>query len=250
MHTGFFKILLLMLFLSAAAVMHAQDTKEVMAVELKSGQVVYGTILFQSADVVVIQSVSGDKMQYQQTDLDNIRQATENEWQQEEVKTDKANNLGVMLQIKGGACHVAQYNTVGMMDAELIIGHRHIMGKNIFAGVGFGYRSLFIPQNQVGFIPLFAHLEMNIGDKRFVPAIGMEVGYAFGTTSLLKGGAMAEISFGGQYTISNRTAFYIGVFGMLQQTRTNLIQTIDGTDFSMYGNTTILGGGVKLGLLF
>lgn len=235
-----------------AGFVFAQETAEMQVLELQSGEVKCGTVVFQSADVVVMETEAGEKFQYPAAEVRQIRAATDADLQQDTgwmpVKQTPA--FGMIVAGQGGLCSVPQHGATGFVDLHMILGVRNLLPENIFLGAGFGYTKIFVPDNPSRFIPLFLHLNTSFQKKRFSPDFSLGAGYMFRVDGDMGSGLFSELSVGGRYCINSRTAFHIGAFFRVQQTTADLRRVIENETFGYEGNASIFGGGIRVALSF
>ena len=235
-----------------AGFVFAQETAGLQALQLQSGEVKCGTVVFQSDDVIVIETETGEKFQYPAAEVETIREATEADLQQETdwLPVEQNPAFGMIVAGQGGLCSVPQQGATGFVDLHMVLGVRNLLPENIFLGIGSGYTKIFIQDNPSRFIPLFLHLNTSFQKKRFSPDFSLGAGYMFKVDGDMGGGLFSELSVGGRYRINGRTAFHIGAFFRVQQTTAGIERVIENETFGYEGNASIFGGGIRVALSF
>ena len=246
------RIIPIALLLLLAPLLPAQDAGEVQALELLSGEVKCGTIVFRSAEVVVIQTETGAKFQYPAAEISDIRPATEADLRPETLEeTDRPQPaFGMIAAAQLGLCGVPNQGLNGFADLRLMLGVRHLFPERIYLGLGTGITRIFITDNPSQFIPLFLHMNTHFRSRQLSPDFSLSAGYMFRASGEHGGGLFTELAAGIKYRTGSRTDLHFGAFFRAQQTRTTLAQEINHTTYGYEGNAAILGGGIRLALSF
>ena len=198
----------------------------------------------QNDDVVIIRNAEGARFQYPRADVQEILKedvpaVDEKTQESEEQDSSTTKRVSVILEIGGGA-----------VSADLIIGSHHIGERHIFIGGGLGYHGLFFKGEKLNFLPIQATLRMPFIEATHAPVFGVALGYGIALSKDYTGGLYAGIEFGYRYQINAKTALAVVAFAQFQQAKVNVVETIDGIEFTNKTGRNFLTPGIKLSLYF
>lgn len=243
------KILFLTVLCLASLCAHAET------IILRTGARLIGTIIMQNDDVVIIRNAEGARFQYPRADVQEILKedvpaVDEKTQESEEQESSTTKRVSVILEIGGGAAINPNEATGGAVSADLIIGSHHIGERHIFIGGGLGYHGLFFKGEKLNFLPIQATLRMPFIEATHAPVFGVALGYGIALSKDYTGGLYAGIEFGYRYQINAKTALAVVTFAQFQQAKVNVVETIDGIEFTNKTGRNFLTPGIKLSLYF
>lgn len=213
---------------------------------LESGAHVEGEILLQNEEVVIIKKKDGTRYQYPRNEIRTIQQELSSDIaistktkQQQQIKK----SVAIRVQAHGGAVYLPQKGWGGQIGADLVIGTKNIRNTPILLGGSIGYRGKLFSGNNYSFIPLQAVVSMPLTIHQHAPHIGMSIGYGFSTSKTTNGGICLGVSTGWTYRINSNTSILLSCYADWQQTQTEIIETLNGEDYTNFvGNYFITIG--------
>lgn len=242
------RILFLTALCLAFACAHAET------IVLRTGARVTGTILVQNDDVVIIRDAGGARFQYPRAEVQEILAVEEQpveekvEEAEPEVKTTK--RVSALLELSGGAAINPNDAAGGAVGVDLIIGSHHIGNRHILIGGGLGYHGLFFKGEKLHFLPIQAAFRMPFIEATHAPVFGLAIGYGIAMSKNYTGGLYAGIDFGYRYQINAKSALAVVVFAQFQQAKVNVVETIEGVEFTNKTGRNFVTPGIKLALYF
>ena len=203
-------------------------------VVLNSGQRIDGEIILQNEEVVIIKKKDGTRYQYPRYDILSIQQATPSSSDTVAVQSVsvKSKAVAVCAQLHGGAVYLPHEGWGGQVGADLLIGTKEIAGVPIFVGGSFGYRANIFSETNYSFLPLQAVVSMPLTSKQHAPYLGMSIGYGFSVDKTTIGGLCLSVSTGWMYHINANTSLLLSGFAEWQNARTEIIETLDGQNYT------------------
>ena len=252
-HTDTIIIMKKLLFLIALCVASLYAHAE--TIILRTGARVVGSIVFQNDDVVIVRNAEGARFQYPRADVEEILKedvpAEEEKTQEEDEQTVKTSKrVSALLEISGGAAVNPQDAVGGGVGVDLIIGSHHIGSRHILIGAGIGYHGLFFDGLKCHFLPIQVALRMPIIEAAHAPVFGASIGYGIAMGKSYKGGLYAGLDLGYRYQISEKSAVAIVAFVQFQQAKVDVIETIEGVEFTNKAGRNLVTPGIKLALYF
>ena len=222
---------------------------------LHTGTRVKGVIVFQNEEVVIIRDENGARFQYPRADVEAILEddptEIKEEVQEEEIGTSK--KVSIQLQISCGLASQPTEKIGAAYDADLFVGSHHIGSKHIFVGLGVGYHGLYLgPGETYNFLPVQAALRMPLTEQRHAPTFGVAVGYGIALNKEKKyiGGAHADLDFGYRCQLNEKTAIELTAFAQFQQTTLNVVETVEGVEFTNRSGRSLIGTGLRFSVFF
>ena len=212
---------------------------------LKTGKTVYGTIMAQTDDVLMVQTRDGARYQFLRNDILSIDEETLTDTVAVvTTTTNETRPVALRVSVSGGAALCPQEAAGGMVTAEVQIGTRTLAGKNLFLGASVGYSGAFL-HPAAHFIPLQAVVACPIplSANGNCPEIGFSLGYSFAARSG-HGGMTGALSAGYRMLFNGTTSLTIGGIARFQQTARERTETIDDIGYAHSVGTMLwLAGG-------
>lgn len=227
------------------------------AVTLRSGEIVFGNIIFQTEDILLLKTESGQRFQYQMSEVADIQDGLVTNQSEETKKETTKKKVGISLHIAGGGGLLPSYHSGGSMSADVFVGACNVFDKHIFIGGGIGYEAFFMPaaNNQdittYSFIPLQIRFSTPFMQTRHAPAIGMSVGYGFSPKGIEKSGLAASLDFGYRCQISEKNALFAGLTAAIQQSKIDeYTETIEKQEYKFSSIQSLWKIGAKVAIQF
>lgn len=247
------KLFTLLLLLLLQLPLFAQTaTSKDRAILLQSGKVVYGTILFQSNEVVIIKTPEGDRFQYPISDIAEIKPWDNTADPPLEPSVPKeASPVAMQLSLFGGATYLSTMEWAPSMQASLMVGTRSLMDKLLLGGT-IGLSAAFAEQTTYAFLPLSLHAATNRFDKKTAPYFALDLGYGFSLANRVKGGLYCKLGVGTQFRLTPKSSLRLSAQASLQQAKTDNRITVGDPpqNITYYGDFTLLQLGVGVAILF
>ncbi len=251
MRNRLFHIALTLMFTLSICAQNPNEHPELYKLQLKTGETIYGGITYETTNILIIQTITGDKLQYPKSAVNTLTpiKATKAERITNRQKYNYP-NFGLKVRIQGGISSALLKKSGGFFDANMNFMYQHIGSRNRIAiGPGVGYQRIFTAATPIDLIPLYVHTELT-NHKTIAPYATLDLGYAFGLRTEAQGGLMAQLGTGVKFTINPRNRIHLGIFAKVQQVKTEVSTTIDGETFYHLGNKGLVLGGVSFGFVF
>lgn len=227
-------------------------------VTLKTGAKVYGTVVFQNEEVVILKDASGARYQYPRADVESVSEdakTSEAATPTEAIKQQTGQKKVMLgLELAGGVATWPTDTTGGYMAVNLLIGSRRIGTRRMLIGGGVGYLGEYLGGEKYNFMPLQVALRMPIIEGKHAPLFGAGIGYAVGLSKDYKGGIYAGFDLGYLYTSNKGSSIYVGADLHFLQASVNRPQVITAEESSTIYTGRVgrnfLNAGLKLGFFF
>ncbi len=241
-------------------IMFALPAMAGVVVTLRSGEKVAGEVLFQNNDVIVIKTTEGQRFQYPMTEVSNIAEGEA--VQEEEDDSDSritrgGKKVGIALHLAGGGGIVPAYATGGNFGANIYIGACNLFGRHVFVGGGLGADMYFLPSvitegktDSYYFIPVQARFSAPLLQTEHAPALGFAIGYGFSTKGISKSGISASADAGWRWQMSEKSALFAGLTAGVQQTKMDVVETIEEAEYTSTVTRVLWKVGVKMAIQF
>ena len=221
-------------------------------VVLHSGQQIKGEILLNNDEVIIVRKKDGLRYQIPKAEVQSIYNETirKSTADTTNVATKK---VAIRLTATGGLAYIPHQGWGGMTEENLMIGTYNLLDKQIFLGGSVGFRGVFRGINQYTWIPLqiITYLPIStIPTTKHRPLIGASFGYAFSTNKQADGGLCAGIECGYWCRINNRSSLSIALTTQWQQTRIDVIETIQQVEYTNRIGCNLIGIGLKANIQF
>jgi len=235
---------------------------QVMVVEdkitLNSGEIYVGKIILKTNDMIMLTTKNGTRYQFQLSEVKKIENSlnsniSKNERTDDNESTLNSSNFGGIVELTGGVSSAKYcFGSAPNTQLSLIFGNRHLLGQNLFLGVGIGFNNTSIAPSSksIGFLPVFVRIQNTLTKKRTTPYIGIDAGYAFALNKEFGGGALVKLSVGISHKINHKTIFFVGIYAGIQSFSGTLTEVFESNSYSYFAETTMKNGGVKIGLQF
>ena len=241
------KYILLIIALALSSISRAE------VIVLNSGAHIAGEILLQNEEVVIIKKKDGARYQYPRTEVASILEETEESATTTETQntdTENARKLALTFQVYTGAVYFAHEGWGGQIGADLMMGSKTIAGTPLFIGGSIGYRAKILADKTYSFIPLQVVLAMPLVKKQHSPHISVSMGYGFLTDKTYKGGLCLSASAGWSYQFNTNSSLLLGAYADLQQTKTNVTETINNQEYTSFKASSFVSIGATIGIKF
>lgn len=241
------KYILLIIALVLSSISRAE------VIVLNSGAHIAGEILLQNEEVVIIKKKDGARYQYPRTEVASILEETEESATTTETQntdTENARKLALTFQVYTGAVYFAHEGWGGQIGTDLMMGSKTIAGTPLFIGGSIGYRAKILADKTYSFIPLQVVLAMPLVKKQHSPHISVSMGYGFLTDKTYKGGLCLSASAGWSYQFNTNSSLLLGVYADLQQTKTNVTETINNQEYTSFKASSFVSIGATIGIKF
>ena len=249
------------LFYIVLLVLLAMPATADVAIKLKSGQTVTGTIVFQNDEVVVVKSAEGQRFQYPMSEVADIAETETVKEEEEKPRDDgQTKRVGFSLHLSGGGGIVPDCPAGGHFGATVYIGASNLFDKQVFVGGGVGADLFFMPAASQAsakaaagtyiFIPLQVRFSAPFMQTKHAPAAGCSVGYGFCTRGIERGGVSASADLGWRCRFSQKSALFAGLTAGVQQTKIDITETIDNADYTTASVRCLWKVGAKIALQF
>lgn len=240
------KYILLIIALALSSISRAE------VIVLNSGAHIAGEILLQNEEVVIIKKKDGARYQYPRTEVASILEETAESATTETQNTDTENarKLALTFQVYTGAVYFAHEGWGGQIGTDLMMGSKTIAGTPLFIGGSIGYRAKILADKTYSFIPLQVVLAMPLVKKQHSPHISVSMGYGFLTDKTYKGGLCLSASAGWSYQFNTNSSLLLGAYADLQQTKTNVTETINNQEYTSFKASSFVSIGATIGIKF
>lgn len=241
------KYILLIIALVLSSISRAE------VIVLNSGAHIAGEILLQNEEVVIIKKKDGARYQYPRTEVASILEETEESATTTETQntdTENARKLALTFQVYTGAVYLAHEGWGGQIGTDLMMGSKTIAGTPLFIGGSIGYRAKILADKTYSFIPLQVVLAMPLVKKQHSPHISVSMGYGFLTDKTYKGGLCLSTSAGWSYQFNTNSSLLLGAYADLQQTKTNVTETINNQEYTSFKASSFVSIGATIGIKF
>lgn len=241
------KYILLIIALVLSSISRAE------VIVLNSGAHIAGEILLQNEEVVIIKKKDGARYQYPRTEVASILEETEESATTTETQntdTENARKLALTFQVYTGAVYFAHEGWGGQIGTDLMMGSKTIAGTPLFIGGSIGYRAKILADKTYSFIPLQVVLAMPLVKKQHSPHISVSMGYGFLTDKTYKGGLCLSTSAGWSYQFNTNSSLLLGAYADLQQTKTNVTETINNQEYTSFKASSFVSIGATIGIKF
>lgn len=241
------KYILLIIALALSSISRAE------VIVLNSGAHIAGEILLQNEEVVIIKKKDGARYQYPRTEVASILEETEESATTTETQntdTENARKLALTFQVYTGAVYFAHEGWGGQIGTDLMMGSKTIAGTPLFIGGSIGYRAKILADKTYSFIPLQVVLAMPLVKKQHSPHISVSMGYGFLTDKTYKGGLCLSASAGWSYQFNTNSSLLLGAYADLQQTKTNVTETINNQEYTSFKASSFVSIGATIGIKF
>lgn len=241
------KYILLIIALVLSSISRAE------VIVLNSGAHIAGEILLQNEEVVIIKKKDGARYQYPRTEVASILEETEESATTTETQntdTENARKLALTFQVYTGAVYFAHEGWGGQIGTDLMMGSKTIAGTPLFIGGSIGYRAKILADKTYSFIPLQVVLAMPLVKKQHSPHISVSMGYGFLTDKTYKGGLCLSASAGWSYQFNTNSSLLLGAYADLQQTKTNVTETINNQEYTSFKASSFVSIGATIGIKF
>jgi len=251
------QLVALVLGLFISFLIYGQASSSLNKVTLNSGEVYIGEIVVKTNELIMIKAKNGTRYQFQLKDVKEISAVTATEAADNNTSKAKTpltvdGNFSGQLEVIGGISSAKNaFTSSPNGQISLAFGSKKAFGKDCFLGLGAGYNTVYVPSGStIALFPVFVRIQSLLSKEKIAPFIGMDVGYAFATTTNFKGGALAKISGGISHRLSYKNSLTAGVFVGINQLYGDIEETNELGTFTYKGNVTMLNAGIKLGLQF
>ena len=241
------KYILLIIALALSSISRAE------VIVLNSGAHIAGEILLQNEEVVIIKKKDGARYQYPRTEVASILEETAESATTTETQntdTENARKLALTFQVYTGAVYFAHEGWGGQIGTDLMMGSKTIAGTPLFIGGSIGYRAKILADKTYSFIPLQVVLAMPLVKKQHSPHISVSMGYGFLTDKTYKGGLCLSASAGWSYQFNTNSSLLLGAYADLQQTKTNVTETINNQEYTSFKASSFVSIGATIGIKF
>lgn len=219
-----FLLAALLVALSAAV---AQDAKTV-RVTLDTGSTIDGVIQNQNDEVILLVTERGERYQLRRSSIVSIGEPVAPVVEEEKPVSP----FGMTIQAGAGASWAAGTKTAAV-DADIIMGHRLLLGGAMFLGAGVGYSGALGKDSKRHFLPLYLHMKYTfLPDRKSSPLVSASAGYAFSLTKDVKGGAMGDIALMFHHKVGRRGGINLGVYFRAHGYRAEQTVEEDGNNYT------------------
>ena len=221
---------------------------------LRTGARVRGTIVFQNEEVVIVRDEGGARFQYPRADVENILtddalEATQ-EAQPEEQEKTTTKKASVLLEVGAGTVYLPREKMGAFVSADFMVGSHHIGERHIFIGGGIGFHGMLMGANNYLFLPIQAALRMPILEQKHAPVFGASIGYGIAVSKSYTGGLYAGLDLGYRYQVNPKTAIGAVFFARFQQAKVEVVETVEGHDYTHKTGRNFISFGAKFTLYF
>lgn len=221
---------------------------------LRTGARVKGTIVFQNEEVVIVRDAGGARFQYPRADVETIlteeEQTTVQEVQLEEQEITTTKKASVLLEVGAGSVYLPREKMGAFASVDFMVGSHHIGERHIFIGGGIGYHGMFMGANKYHFLPIQAALRMPILEQKHAPVFGASIGYGIAMSKSYIGGLYAGLDLGYRYQLNPKTAIGAVFFARFQQAKVEVVETVEGHDYTHKTGRNFISFGAKFTLYF
>lgn len=222
---------------------------------LRTGARVRGTIVLQNEEVVIVRDEGGARFQYPRADVENIltddAQEAAQEVQPDEQEKTTTKKASVLLEVGAGTVYLPREKTGAFVSVDFMVGSHHIGERHIFIGGGIGFHGMLMDANKYHFLPIQAALRMPILEQKHAPVFGASIGYGIGVPkSNIVGGLYTGLDLGYRYQLNPKTAIGAVCFARFQQAKVEVVETVEGHDYTHKTGRNFISFGAKFTLYF
>lgn len=218
---------------------------------LKNGEKYNGEIVLKTDEIVMLKTHDGKRFQFQLSEIKEI--SKENVKMEEVGENVPKGNFAGLLQVNGGISSIkGGISSSPSINASLAFGSKNAFHSSTFLGVGVGYETIFVAQENetLSFLPLFIQIKSILNDKKLSPAVNLKTGYAFHLQNEYKGGLFIHISGGLNYKVTEGSDLYFGLFCQTQRTYGSITETFPQGTFTSKTNGLINSVGLTTAFTF
>lgn len=221
---------------------------------LRTGARVRGTIVLQNEEVVIVRDEGGARFQYPRADVENIltddalEAAQEAQTEEQEKTTTK--KASVLLEVGAGTVYLPREKMGAFVSADFMVGSHHIGERHIFIGGGIGFHGMLMGANNYLFLPIQAALRMPILEQKHAPVFGASIGYGIAMSKSYIGGLYTGLDLGYRYQVNPKTAIGAVFFARFQQAKVEVVETVEGHDYTHKAGRNFISFGAKFTLYF
>ncbi|MCQ2342457.1 MAG: hypothetical protein MJZ75_03055 [Paludibacteraceae bacterium] len=220
-------------------------------VTLHSGQVIRGQVQVCNDEIVLVRDSEGRRFQFLRSAVSSIE---EDSMPVDTVVTVVAvegkSKAALRLDMSGGALFVPSVNNGGYGAIDLQIGTRQIGNRHIFIGGSVGYHAAVLPHQLNNFLPLAVVVSVPLIEQRHAPELGAAIGYAFALKQPVQGGMMAKVDLSWRYNYSESSALLLGVQARFQQAQMEVVEEVNGQEYTSSLGRNMVSLGLRLALIF
>lgn len=221
---------------------------------LRTGARVRGTIVLQNEEVVIVRDEGGARFQYPRADVENILtddalEAAQEALPEEQEKTT-TKKASVLLEVGAGTVYLPREKMGAFAGVDIMVGSHHIGERHIFIGGGIGYHGVFMGANNYHFLPIQAALRMPILEQKHAPVFGASIGYGIAMSKSYIGGLYTGLDLGYRYQLNPKTAIGAVCFARFQQAKVEVVETVEGHDYTHKAGRNFISFGAKFTLYF
>lgn len=241
---------LLLLWLMIAISMSSAVAEVVV---LRTGQKIRGEILLNNDDIVIIQKKDGTRYQYPKTEVVSLQDDTIIHSTTESSTVARTKSVAFRIAAAGGIAHIPHYGWGGTTEAHAMVGTNNLFNRQLFLGGSVGYRGAFKDKMAYSWIPLQLVFHMPIAELPSAnnrPLVGASFGYSFATNKQWGSGLCAGVEVGWWHRIGSKNSLTIALAAQWQQTRIDIVESIEGNHYTNRIGCNILGLGLKIGIQF
>ena len=221
---------------------------------LRTGARVRGTIVLQNEEVVIVRDEGGARFQYPRADVENIlmddAQEAVQEAQPEEQEKTTTKKASVLLEVGAGTVYLPREKMGAFVSADFMVGSHHIGERHIFIGGGIGFHGMLMDANNYLFLPIQAALRMPILEQKHAPVFGASIGYGIAMSKSYIGGLYTGLDLGYRYQLNPKTAIGAVCFARFQQAKVEVVETVEGHDYTHKTGRNFISFGAKFTLYF
>lgn len=221
---------------------------------LRTGARVRGTIVLQNEEVVIVRDEGGARFQYPRADVENILtdDALEaaQEAQPEEQEKTTTKKASVLLEVGAGTVYLPREKMGAFAGVDVMVGSHHIGERHIFIGGGIGFHGMLMGANNYLFLPIQAALRMPILEQKHAPVFGASIGYGIAMSKSYIGGLYTGLDLGYRYQLNPKTAIGAVCFARFQQAKVEVVETVEGHDYTHKTGRNFISFGAKFTLYF
>lgn len=221
---------------------------------LRTGARVRGSIVFQNEEVVIVRDEGGARFQYPRADVENIltddAQEAAQEAQPEEQEKTTTKKASVLLEVGAGTVYLPREKMGAFVSADFMVGSHHIGERHIFIGGGIGFHGMLMGANNYLFLPIQAALRMPILEQKHAPVFGASIGYGIAMSKSYIGGLYTGLDLGYRYQLNPKTAIGAVCFARFQQAKVEVVETVEGHDYTHKTGRNFISFGAKFTLYF
>ena len=203
-------------------------------ITLKTGKQLFGTIVAQTDEVLLVQTQDGVRYQLLRSDVLSVdaRQASDTTIIPA-PRNEDYRAVAVRLNVTGGAAVGRDEKASGMFAADLQVGSRRIGTYPVFLGGSVGYTGIF-GHPLAHFIPLQAVVSVPLplrGQQGAGVETGISLGYGLATRKGYSG-LTGSVNAGYRFPLSGQTNLIIGGSIRFLQTQRERTEILDGNDYT------------------